>query len=158
MSESFLWAWHLTKCDAQTLVNQTRHWINWTITGCLGVSIRQGLFTSEGRLKQTWQAGVYLSEAVYEIVSLRYEISSATFFSALTDWTTTLKGRIGRLKVVVPKLFKNWQVESVDLHPVVGATVVVEGSVVGGASLVCITWPPPPLIPDKRKLIDSSEN
>lgn len=82
-------------------------------------------------------------------------------FQRSTDWGTMLNGRIGRLKVVVPRLVKNWQVEkkntNVDLHPVVGATVVVEGSVVGGASLVCITWPPPPLIPGKRKLIDRSQ-
>lgn len=84
-----------------------------------------------------------MSEAVYKIV---YGVKSRLQpFSALyrLSYDSGMNGRVGRLKVVVPKLFKNWQVEkkntSVDLHPVVGATVVVKGSVVGGASLVCIT-------------------
>lgn len=63
-------------------------------------------------------------------------------FSALyrLSYDSGMNGRVGRLKVVVAKQVASGKKNtSVDLHPVVGATVVVEGSVVGGASLVCIT-------------------
>ena len=64
-------------------------------------------------------------------------------FSALyrLSYDSGMNGRVGRLKVVVPKQVASGKKKntSVDLHPVVGATVVVKGSVVGGASLVCIT-------------------
>ena len=56
------------------------------------------------------------------------------------SYDSGMNGRVGRLKVVVAKQVASGKKNtSVDLHPVVGATVVVEGSVVGGASLVCIT-------------------
>ena len=81
-----------------------------------------------------------MSEAVYKIVyGMKSRLQS---FSALyrLSYDSGMNGRVGRLKVVVAKQVASEKKNtSVDLHPVVGATVVVKGSVVGGASLVCIT-------------------
>ena len=50
MSESLLWIWRWTSCNAQTLANQKR---NWIIIMLLGLSIRQGAFIREELLIHT---------------------------------------------------------------------------------------------------------